>query len=113
MIPAGWLPKTEGAAFEITPTMRPLAPFRDDLVVMSNLRIAPRRPLATAAAITRALEPRGLPAFTRRRPKARKSQAGISADQLAARELGKQTQFASLELGIEEPILRGRLRFRI
>jgi hypothetical protein len=33
--------------------------------------------------------------------------AGISADQIAAKELGKVTQFGSLELGLEEPYLAG------
>jgi hypothetical protein len=33
--------------------------------------------------------------------------AGISADQVAARELGAKTQFGSLELGLEEPSLAG------
>ena len=34
-------------------------------------------------------------------------QCGISADQIAARELGKQTQLASLEIGLEAPSLAG------
>ena len=33
--------------------------------------------------------------------------AGISADQIAARELGKNTQLASLEIGLESPSLAG------
>src|ERR1700722_5862268 len=41
MIPAGWLPATQGAGFEIPPTMRPLAPFRDNLLVVSNLQLRP------------------------------------------------------------------------
>ena len=37
MIPAGWLPKTEGAAYEITPTMRSCNPRR------SGRRQTPRK----------------------------------------------------------------------
>ncbi len=33
--------------------------------------------------------------------------AGISADQVAARALGRETQFASMELGVEAPSLAG------
>lgn len=33
--------------------------------------------------------------------------SGVSVDQLAAREFGKQTQFASLEIGVEAPSLAG------
>ncbi len=33
-----WLPKTEGAAFELTPILEPLAPFRDRMLVLSGLK---------------------------------------------------------------------------
>src|ERR1700686_29647 len=32
-----WPPKTEGAGFEMTPTLEPLTPFRDRLLVLSGL----------------------------------------------------------------------------
>ena len=32
-----WTPAAEGAGFELTPILRPLAPFRDRLLVLSNL----------------------------------------------------------------------------
>ena len=32
-----WTPNADGAAFELTPTLAPLAPFRDQLVVVSGL----------------------------------------------------------------------------
>src|SRR6266566_705770 len=32
-----WTPKTEGAAYELTPTLEPLAPFRDRILVLSGL----------------------------------------------------------------------------
>ena len=32
-----WWPKGEGAAFEVSPILRPLAPFRDQLTVVSGL----------------------------------------------------------------------------
>jgi len=32
-----WIPKTTGAGFEFTPTLAPLAPYRDHLVVIGNL----------------------------------------------------------------------------
>src|SRR5688572_12333760 len=33
-----WTPKTEGADFEITPVLEPLAPYRDQIIVFSGLR---------------------------------------------------------------------------
>jgi Protein of unknown function (DUF1552) len=43
-LPAGrimnrWTPQTEGAGFELTPTLEPLAPFRDQLLVLSGLNV--------------------------------------------------------------------------
>jgi hypothetical protein len=32
-----WTPKEEGAAFQLTPTLQPLAPFRDRMLVLSGL----------------------------------------------------------------------------
>ena len=33
-----WLPKTEGADFELTPILEPLAPFRNQMLVLSGLK---------------------------------------------------------------------------
>ena len=42
-----WTPKTEGADFELTPILEPLAPFRDQMLVLSGpqgeLELHPRR----------------------------------------------------------------------
>ncbi len=34
-----WLPTTEGTSYETTPTLEPLAPFRDQTLVLSGLNI--------------------------------------------------------------------------
>src|SRR5687768_11596598 len=33
-----WLPKGEGTAFELSPIMEPLAPFRNQMVVLSGVK---------------------------------------------------------------------------
>ncbi len=40
-----WTPATEGAAFEMTPTLAPLTPFRDRLLVLSGLNIKAADPI--------------------------------------------------------------------
>ena len=35
MVMQNWTPAAEGAAFELTPILQPLAPFRDQLLVLS------------------------------------------------------------------------------
>ena len=41
MVMEQWTPVTEGASFELTPTLAPLAPFRENLIVLSNLACVP------------------------------------------------------------------------
>jgi hypothetical protein len=107
MIPAGWLPSAEGAGFEITPTMRPLAPFRENLLVVSNLKLHPADALGDGGGDHARAGAAWLTGVHPKKTEGAEIRAGISADQLAAQELGKQTQFASLELGIEEPSFAG------
>jgi Protein of unknown function (DUF1552) len=97
-----WTPAAEGAAFELTPILKPLAPFRDQLLVLSGLAHNEARALlgeaggdhsrASASFLTGVHPPRTEGASLR---------VGISLDQIAAKELGKNTQLASLELGLD------------
>jgi hypothetical protein len=101
-----WTPKGEGADFQFAPTMTPLEPFRERLLVFSGLAQVQGRALGDGAGDhARA----GATFLTGVHPK--KSEinirAGVSADQIAAQELAKYTQFASLELGIESNQLAG------
>ena len=101
-----WTPRTEGADFQFMPTMKPLEPFRDRLMVFSGLAQVQGRALGDGAGDhARA----GATWLTGAHPK--KSEinlrAGISADQIAARALSQHTQFGSLELGIESNQLAG------
>src|SRR5499426_2456767 len=101
-----WRPKGEGADFQFAPTMKPLEPFRGHLLVFSGLAQVQGRALGDGAGDhARA----GATFLTGVHPK--KSEinirAGVSADQIAAQELSKYTQFASLELGIESNQLAG------
>jgi len=107
MILDRWMPPTEGAGFEITPTMKALEPFRDQLTVFTGLAQVQGRALGDGAG-DHARE--GATWLTGVHPKKTEGvgiRAGISADQLAARELGRSTQLASLELGLESPSLAG------
>jgi hypothetical protein len=101
-----WTPAAEGAGFEFTPTLKALEPFRDHLNVISGLAQINGRALGDGAGDhARA----GATWLTGVHPKKTEVDihAGVSADQIAARELGKATQLASLELGLESPSLAG------
>ena len=49
MIMDRWTPAAEGAAFEFTPTMKALAPFREQLVVLTGLAQVNGRALGDGA----------------------------------------------------------------
>jgi hypothetical protein len=94
-----WTPAEEGAKFGITPTLEPVAPFRDQLLLVSGLAnhaaVPPKgeRPAGPHASASGAF-------LTGVYPKP-PAQAGISLDQIVAKELGKDTQLASLELTLD------------
>ena len=98
MIMKNYLPTAVGAAYEMTPTLNPLAPFREDVLVVSGLNSLPTRERpggAHAKASTRFL--------TNVSPPTSETwlDVGISMDQILANELGKQTQLPSMELSME------------
>jgi len=101
-----WTPAAEGSNYEFMPAMKSLEPFRDKLLVMSGLAQVQGRALGDGAGDhARA----GATWLTGVHPKKTEVDihAGISADQIAAREFGKTTQLGSLEIGLESPALAG------
>jgi hypothetical protein len=98
MIMDKWTPSAEGSVFEFTPTLRSLAPFKDHLLVLSGLNCVPtpgRPGGAHAKASTRFLTDVSPPTSETW------LDAGVSMDQILAKEMGQHTQLASLELAIE------------
>ena len=100
---ANWTPKTDGTGFEMPGTLEPLAAFQNQLVVLSHLSnmlavVRPGEPMGNHGAASGAY-------LTGIRGK--NGQLGISADQVAAKELGKHTQLASLELTLDTVGLLG------
>jgi hypothetical protein len=92
---AKWRPKGEGANYQLSEALAPLAPHRDKFLVISGLSSDPDRTKA-------GFHDRALGSFmTGVEPVRGKVHVGISVDQVAAQALGKETQFASLELAAE------------
>ena len=93
-----WTPSTDGSAFDFSPTLAPLEPFRDRVTVVSGLSVAKDAGASLhSRASTRWLT--GVP------PREGDSQAavsaGVSMDQIAAKAIGHRTQLASMELALE------------
>ena len=91
-----WTPLTEGAGFDLPPTLASLEPFRDDLLVLSGLVHQTAYPLTGEGAGDHA---RAAACYlTGVHPKKTEGadiRAGVSMDQIAARHLGAETQLAS------------------
>ncbi|HIE94725.1 MAG TPA: DUF1552 domain-containing protein, partial [Acidobacteria bacterium] len=90
-----WTPATDGAGFELTRILQPMAPFHDRMTVVSGLNGVTSNGGVHASAATRFL--------TGVRPTRSENnlRAEVSIDQLIARELGQKTQLASLELALD------------
>jgi hypothetical protein len=103
-----WKPATEGAAFELTPVLEPLAAFRSQLLVLSGMSNQQADAIPGEGGGDHS---RGQAAFLTgvhaKKTQGPDFQAGISMDQIAARELGNDTQLASLEVALESNDLVG------
>src|SRR5947199_2202344 len=105
-----WAPKAEGP-LEMTRILEPLADFRDRMVVMSgldsqqaaglNFEVGGDHPRACTAWLTGTHAKMTSGADLR---------AGISVEQIAAREFGKETQIASLKMDLASAEVVGAWR---
>ena len=100
MIMDRWTPATEGTGFEFTPTMKALEPFRDQLTILSGLAQVQGQALGDGPGDHARETGTWLTGVHPKRTEGPVN-CGISADQIAAKELGKETQLASLELTLE------------
>jgi hypothetical protein len=100
-----WTPKAEGTGYEITPSLQPLAAYRDRMLLVSglNIKCADGRPGEGGSGHARS----GASYLTGIHP-APDGALGTSVDQLFAREFGKETQLGSLEIGMESPEIAGK-----
>src|SRR5436190_20338168 len=105
--PFMWTPKTTGANFEFSPTMKALEPFREQVNVLSGLAQVTGRALGDGPGDHARATATFLTGVHPRKTAGADFQLGISADQIAAKELGKHTQLSSIELGLEPQPLAG------
>lgn len=93
-----WTPKKDGTNFEFTPILQPLKPFRDHLNIITGLAHA-----AADTAAVHSLSPTTWLSGVRPKPtQGTDALAGITADQIAAKQIGQGTLLPSLELGTED-----------
>jgi hypothetical protein len=101
MVMSSWTPAAQGKDFAFTPILKPLEPFREHTLVISGLMDYNANALGAGGGD----HARASASFlTGAHPRETGSDilAGVSADQIAAREIGRETRLASLELGLED-----------
>ena len=101
-----WWPKAEGPLQELPPTLQSLSAFKDRVLLLGGLNDEPAvlmkgggdhaRSSGTFLTASQFRLTTGADVF-----------AAVSMDQVAAKELAKETQLASLELGIESNAMLG------
>jgi hypothetical protein len=92
-------PKTAGAGFEFTPILKPLEPFRDSLIVVTNLT----RPHPGSQFGDHAVSAAGfLTGVWPKRTEAEDVLANTTIDQVVARQIGQDTPLPSLEVATED-----------
>jgi Protein of unknown function (DUF1552) len=100
-IMSDWTPATAGTAFEFPAILKPMAPFKDDLLVLSGLTCDKGRPHGDGGGDHARASSAFLTGCQARKTAGANFRSGISADQVAASRLGDRTRLPSLELGIE------------
>jgi len=91
-----WTPKGVGNAFELSPILEPLAPFRNQLLVLSGLK-------ANWNYIHAGASGSFLTGTTRGGRNEVEIFADVSMDQILAKRFAAETQVASLELAMDPP----------
>ncbi|HEX5107698.1 MAG TPA: DUF1552 domain-containing protein [Vicinamibacterales bacterium] len=94
---ASWTPTAAGAGFDLSPTLKVLEPFRDSMVVISNLKRAGGQAEMHAAAASGWLS-----GAVPKRTEAEDLACGTSIDQVLARQVGQSSPFPSLEFATED-----------
>ena len=93
-----WTPAASGSGFEFTPILQPLQPFRDSLVVVTNLA-RPEEGVDTNHAGAPASWLAGVPP---KRTAGPDFSLGMTLDQLVARHIGQETILPSMEVATED-----------
>jgi hypothetical protein len=105
---ASWTPSGNGPVLdELSPTLSPLAPFRDQVVVPTGLSQRQAESQGDGNGEHSRGQTTWLSGIHPKRTEGADVQAGTTVDQLAAQVLGKDTPLMSLEMALEQNYLVG------
>jgi len=96
-----WTPKKTGAGYDLPAILEPLSPLREDVSVLSGLAHNNAKGLGDGAGDHARANSCFLTGVHPRKTAGADIHIGISADQLAAQQIGKNTRLPSLELSCD------------
>jgi len=99
-----WIPAspTDAKTFDLPRTLEPVAPYRDDVLLLSGLAHVNGRALGDGPGDHARAAATFLTGVHPKKTAGADIQCGVSVDQIAAEAIGKATRFPSLELGCED-----------
>ncbi len=97
MNPVPWIPKGEGRITELSPSLASLMPFLDQVTVISNTELKMAASPGNHATANSAF----LSAKLAKRTEGSDYELSTTVDQIAAKQIGRDTQIPSLELGTD------------
>src|SRR4051795_650832 len=97
-----WTPPGEGTLNELSPILAPLKPVKDQLTVITNMRLQNAYP-GTHDTSNSAF----LSAASSKHTESSDYFCGTTVDQIAAKQMGRETQLASLQLAMDLNPLAG------
>jgi hypothetical protein len=103
MAPGYWVPKTEGANFELPFVMQPLEPLRDRSVILSGLYCKSAEPPPGVTGADHWVASAYLCANKPKKTAGADVYNGMTIDQMIAQKIGQDTLVPSLQFGIDDP----------
>jgi len=91
-----WTPPGEGVLTEMSPILQPLEPWKNDITVLTNMELRNAYPGTHATSNSAYLS-----CAKAKLTESTDYHLGTTVDQIAAREIGQDTQLPSLELGLD------------
>jgi len=102
-----WTPQTTGPNFTLTPSLAPLAPFRNRMLVVSGLAHRQAEAMGDGSGDHARASAVWLSGVHPKRTEGADVQAATTVDQIAAKAIGGDTLLPSLELSLEDTFMIG------
>jgi hypothetical protein len=107
MMMQNWTPASSEAGFAYSPILKPLEPYREKIAIFTGLSDVQAEALGDGAGDHGRCCGGYLTGTHVKKTEGADITAGVSMDQVVAKQFGDQTQIPSLEIGLEPPSLVG------